>query len=232
MILKDFTVLYVEDSKTLRQFMKDLLQDHVKDVYLAKDGKEGILQYSKLKPDIIISDINMPNIDGLQMSQIIKKIDKTQTIILLTAFEDITNLKKAIELGIRSFISKPIQNDEVIGILESTAKEIQNATDAEKLKKLEFNKEKIDLLLKLIKEIGHHWRQPLSSALAISSSFELKKSHNIYKNQQDEIDDINKISTYIKDLADILKQIEEIDFENLSMEDIENIIKISDPIYE
>jgi CheY-like chemotaxis protein len=74
MYLKNFTVLYVEDSKVLQAYMRDLLQDLVKEIYIANDGKEGITMVSKHKPDIIVSDINMPDIDGLQMSKIIKNL--------------------------------------------------------------------------------------------------------------------------------------------------------------
>lgn len=231
MILKNFTILYVEDSKVLREYIKNLLKIHVKDIFTANDGKEGLEQFAKLKPDIVITDINMPNIDGLQMSKMIKNSFKDTPIVLLTEFDKPDYLKKAIMLGIDSFISKPMKDEELIDLLNSIAQKLQNKIDAQQLKEIRVHEEKVNALLKLLKEIGHHWRQPLSAIMTISTSYELKKSNNIYNSVEEEINDINKISEQTAKLSNMLLTVENIDFNTIKLEEIEKIIKISDPIY-
>jgi len=231
MNLKNFTILYVEDSRVLREYIKNTLQNYAKEVYVASDGKEGLEQFAKVKPDIVITDINMPNIDGLQMSKMIKHSYKETPIILLTEFEKADYLKRAILLGINSFVSKPVEEKKLLTILETIASELQNRIDAKKLKELQENQEKINLMTFLLKEIGHHWRQPLSAILTISTSYEIKKIGNLYGSTEEELKDIKTISTQVTKLSTMLKSIEDIDFNTIQIEDIEKIIKISDPIY-
>ena len=231
MNLKNFTILYVEDSRVMREYTKDLLKKYARDVFVAVDGKDGLEQFVKIKPDIVITDINMPNIDGMQMSKMIKNSYKDIPIVLLTEFDKTDNLKKAIILGIDSFLSKPIKDDDLIAMLESIAQKLQNKIDAKRLKEVELEQQKIEAMLRLIKEIGHHWRQPLSAILALSSGYEIKKLNNLYKSNEEEIADIHKISEQIKRLSTMLLSVEEIDFRNISLEEIEKIIHISDPLY-
>ncbi len=231
MVLKNFSILYVEDSKTLKEHMKDILSGLVKELFIAKDGKEGLSQYALHKPDIIITDINMPNIDGLQMAKIIRKSNKDIPIIFCTDFENIDNLKQAISINVHSFIHKPIKEDKIIQTLTYAANDLQNKIDAEKLKKFEMNQEKISIILNLLHEIGHHWRQPLTTILTLSSSYELKKRNGLYKDIEEEIKDINFISQEIQKLSSVLNMIEKIDIHHTAIEDLEKLIKISNPIY-
>jgi len=231
MILKNFTILYVEDSRVLREYMKNLLTNYAKEVYTATDGKDGLEQFVKFKPDIVITDINMPQIDGMQMSKMIKNSFKHIPIVLLTQFDETDNLKKAIMLGIDSFVSKPVKDEEMITLLESIASKLQNKLDAEKLKEIESQQDKMNAFLQLLKEIGHHWRQPLSAIMTISTAYELKKRHNLYTDMEEEISDINKISEHIAKLSDMLLSVERIDFKTIQLEEIEKVIHISDPLY-
>lgn len=231
MVLKNFTILYVEDSKVLRTYMKDLIQAYAKEVFTANDGKEGIEQFIKHKPDIVITDINMPNIDGMQMSKMIKNSFKDTPIVLLTQFDKSDYLKKAIMLGIDSFVSKPVKDEELIDILEAIALKLQNKIDAQKLKEMQLQQEKLNALLVLIKEIGHHWRQPLSAILTIATAYELKKINHLYNSSEEEINDINKIVEQINKLSNMLLAVETIDFNTINLDEIETIIKISDPLY-
>jgi YesN/AraC family two-component response regulator len=231
MVLKNFTILYVEDSKVLRTYMKDLLQSYVKELYTATDGKEGLEQFIKNKPNIVITDINMPNIDGMQMSKMIKNSFKDTPIVLLTEFDKPDYLKKAIMLGIDSFVSKPVKDKELIDILETIALKLQNKIDAQKLKEMQLQQEKLNALLILIKEIGHHWRQPLSAILTLATGYELKKVNHLYNSSKEEIEDINKIVEQINKLSNMLLAVETIDFHSINLDEIEKIIKISDPLY-
>ena len=132
MLLENFTLLYVEDHTDMQNIMKEILEDEVKEFYQAFDGKEGLALYKEKKPDIIISDINMPNMDGLDMAKEIKAIDKEQDILILSAFQDIVILKRAIDIGVDAFISKPVRDiDELFDKLEKISMHLQNKKDLE-----------------------------------------------------------------------------------------------------
>lgn len=230
-VLKNFSLLYVEDTKLMRAMIKGILENKVKGLYFAQNGKEGLKQFIQNRPDIVLSDINMPEMDGLEMSEKIKDISPQTPVILLSSLDDIKSLKKAIEIGISSFISKPIQKDEIVRVVLKAAQNLQHQKDSQRLKEFERQKEKIDLILFMLKEIGHHWRQPLSGALSVSSSFELKKRADLYENIEDEIKDINFISEQLEKLSEVITKVQDIDFENITIEEIKHIIQVSNPIY-
>ena len=130
MPLNNFTLLYVEDSRDAQDYMKYYLEDEVKEFYQAFDGEEGLKIYEDKMPDIILSDINMPKMNGLDMCVKIKNIDKHQNIILLSAFQDIEILKVAINIGIDGFILKPLSSDNILlDKLNSIADNLQNKID-------------------------------------------------------------------------------------------------------
>jgi CheY-like chemotaxis protein len=86
MELNNFTILYVEDDIDTQELIGDILRCHFKEVFVASDGQEGLKCYKEEQPDIVLSDISMPIMDGLEMSEAIKKRDSNQLIALFTAF--------------------------------------------------------------------------------------------------------------------------------------------------
>ena len=75
-IAKDFTILFAEDSKALQKQVVIFLEKFFKKVYIASDGVEGITQYKEYKPDLILTDLTMPILNGHDMIREIKKIKK------------------------------------------------------------------------------------------------------------------------------------------------------------
>jgi diguanylate cyclase (GGDEF)-like protein len=108
MPLKNFTLLFVEDDKTAQKHMQMILEDDVKEFYQALDGREGLTVFEDKNPDIIISDINLPFLNGLELTSEIKKRDKTKPVIIMSAYDDRDNLLNSINLGTAGFIPKPI----------------------------------------------------------------------------------------------------------------------------
>ena len=106
----NLTLLYVEDDKIIRQNAVEYLSGYFKEVYEAKDGQEGFEYYVAYKPDIIISDIEMPRLSGLDMAQKIRKQDKSIPIIISTAYTDTPYMLKAVELQLIKYIVKPINS--------------------------------------------------------------------------------------------------------------------------
>ena len=106
--LKNISLLIVDDSSDALDILSFTLKEYVKELHTACDGEEGLLVYKTNKIDIVLSDIQMPNMDGLAMSQKIRELSPQQTIIIMSAFDDKDYLFKAINLDINKYIMKPI----------------------------------------------------------------------------------------------------------------------------
>ncbi len=113
-LLKTLKILIVEDEVRLAQLLKEAIGDYFYSVVIAKDGEEGLTKFKQNKPDIVITDIMMPNCDGLEMTKEIKLLDEYIPIIVLSAHSDRDKLLKAIDIGINKYFIKPFDPDEVI----------------------------------------------------------------------------------------------------------------------
>lgn len=109
-IIEDISILVAEDETQLREYLEEYLKIFFKKVYVAKCGHEGYLQYLEKKPDIIISDINMPNLNGLDMIKRIREKDEDTEIIIISAHSEEEKLLKAIELKLVTYLIKPINS--------------------------------------------------------------------------------------------------------------------------
>jgi two-component system cell cycle response regulator len=116
-ILKDICVLYVEDENDVREFTAKLLDSLLKKVYVAEDGLEGLKIFEENKNDIdlIISDINMPKMDGLTMCEAIKKINTEIPLVITSAHNDTNFLRRSIEIGVTTYAMKPIDLYQLVG---------------------------------------------------------------------------------------------------------------------
>jgi len=114
----NLTLLYVEDDEIIRQNAVEYLSNYCKEVFWAKDGKEALLVYKDKKPNIIITDIEMPRLNGLEMAKHIRKEDKKTPIIIATAFTEKEYLLQAVELQLIKYITKPISSKKLKEALE------------------------------------------------------------------------------------------------------------------
>ena len=124
--LKDLRLLYVEDEEDVRRNAVEYLKRIVKEVYEAKDGKEAIAVWHVEKPDIIISDINMPRLNGLDMARYIRSKDKDVQIIIATAHTDTGYLMQAVELNLVKYVVKPITKEKLLKALGKSLKKIED----------------------------------------------------------------------------------------------------------
>ncbi|MFA6197387.1 MAG: response regulator [Sulfurimonas sp.] len=124
------TVLYVEDDEILRPKTAKLLESYFKKIDLAKDGKDGLEKYNTFKIktgsyyDIVITDIEMPKMGGIDMSKIMIRENDQQSIIFTTGIDDINFLLEAISIGVSGFLRKPIDLNELKKIIYKTTKNI------------------------------------------------------------------------------------------------------------
>ena len=132
---KDLSLLLVEDYEPLRNDMAEMLADLFKSVAVASDGSEALslyreyyLEYNK-GFDLVITDIQMPVMNGVELSESLRDIQLNQQIIVLSAHTDSDYLLRLINLGIAQFLTKPIKNEELVDILYYVSKKINTAED-------------------------------------------------------------------------------------------------------
>ncbi len=106
--LKACTILYAEDEFGIRKNILKTLKYYAKDVYEASNGKEAFELYEQKNPDIILSDIHMPIMDGIEFIKKVRKIDKYAPVVMITAHTDKKYLLEAVELHMEKYIVKPI----------------------------------------------------------------------------------------------------------------------------
>ncbi|HEX38031.1 MAG TPA: response regulator [Candidatus Cloacimonetes bacterium] len=111
-------VLYVEDETIVLYSLVEILRRRVKEVIPAINGKEGLELYHKHHPDVVITDINMPEMNGLQMARRMKSVDPEIDVYLLSAYPQPDYLLEAIDIGVKGFLKKPLDIDKLFRILE------------------------------------------------------------------------------------------------------------------
>lgn len=121
-ILKNLTVLLVEDDSDSKKIMHDVLSDNFEKVFTAQNGDEGLKKFKKYNPNMVITDAFMPISDGLDMTRHIKEISKDTPIIVLSAHSEKETLLKAIDVGVDKYLIKPIMADDLLNTLENVAK--------------------------------------------------------------------------------------------------------------
>jgi len=104
----NYSLLYAEDDKTIRDNFIILLQEMFQNIYIADNGKDTLRLYIEKKPDIILLDIRMPIIDGLEVAKQIRKNDEKTPIVMITGYSDKDILLNAIDLKLEAYIIKPI----------------------------------------------------------------------------------------------------------------------------
>jgi len=123
--LKSITLLYVEDDILIREQTNKILTKLFKKVFCAYDGQNGLEIFKKNNKeiDVIVTDINMPNLNGLEMIRAINKLQSSLPTIVTTAHTDSSYLIDAIDLNVDKYISKPIQiKDLTIAVVDNVLK--------------------------------------------------------------------------------------------------------------
>lgn len=154
--LQNITLLYAEDEVGIRENIADSLRYYVKEVYEANDGEEGYDLYLEKAPDIILTDIRMPKVNGIEFIKKIRETDKSTPVVMITAHTDKEYLLDAVSLHMEKYIVKPLDLDELFEALEkcidmlASNKETILKTDEDylydyDLKELKYKKESIIL---------------------------------------------------------------------------------------
>ncbi len=131
MQIEDIKILIAEDEDELREYLVEYLEIFFKHVYSASCGIEAYKIYLQKRPAIILSDINMPNLDGLSMISKIRKEnrDLETDIIIMSAHSDREKLLQAVELNLVTYLVKPIKTQELKEILLKQVDKIRSLTN-------------------------------------------------------------------------------------------------------
>ncbi len=121
-ILKNITILYAEDEKSLRDITLNILKGFTNKQFVAENGLEGLELFKKHEEeiDLIITDVNMPQMNGLDMIKEIKKINPNIPIIVATAFSNTEYLLEAIDIGVDKYILKPIDMKKLLQVMSQS----------------------------------------------------------------------------------------------------------------
>jgi DNA-binding response OmpR family regulator len=135
-ILNSSTVLLVEDDKKVQNSFAKLLNFYVKSVFVANDGIEALEIYEKNHPDIIITDVKMPRLNGIEFIKRIRQKDSKTPIVVTSAYTDQEYLLESIKLSLIEYLVKPMREEALEKVLTQCAKSLSNSK-----KEIYFNSE-------------------------------------------------------------------------------------------
>ncbi|EAL2395059.1 response regulator transcription factor [Campylobacter jejuni] len=144
---KELIILVVEDEVKARESMINILSERFSKVIGAQNGDEGLKKFKKFKPDLVITDIAMPIMDGLDMAREIKEISDDVPIVVLSAYSEKERLLSSIDIGIDKYLIKPVDIEELFKVLDYLIGEKIEANMLVKIsEEYQFNKTKRTLI--------------------------------------------------------------------------------------
>ncbi|HDZ5107143.1 TPA: response regulator transcription factor [Campylobacter jejuni] len=144
---KKLIILVVEDEIKTRESLINVLSERFSKIIGARNGVEGLKKFKKFKPDLVITDIAMPIMDGLDMAREIKEISDDVPIVVLSAYSEKERLLCSIDIGIDKYLIKPIDIEELFKVLNCLVGEKIEANMFIKIsEEYQFNKTKRTLI--------------------------------------------------------------------------------------
>ena len=128
--LKRYTIVYAEDETIIRLNVTQMLEEYFKKVIAVSNGQEALKSYRESKADVLMLDISMPLMTGLEVAKVVRDENEDIPIIMLTALSDRDTLLDAVDLGLVKYILKPMSNEVFIETLKRLSKVLKyRATD-------------------------------------------------------------------------------------------------------
>jgi len=140
-------ILYVEDDEEISQQFETLFRKVFKNIDVASDGVEGLKKYKEESYDIVITDIEMPNMNGIELIQEIKKINEHQLTVVTSAYNDSKYLQELIESGVEKFILKPFDMGKLFNDIAKIVSSIYNEKREKQLQEQLEEKMRLNQLL-------------------------------------------------------------------------------------
>ncbi len=145
-------LMIVDDEQIVRDGIKFIIEKNfegrVEIVEMARTGREAIEKYDEYRPNLVLMDIQMPGINGIEAIRSIKEQNPNVKCVIISAYEHFDYAKQAVELGVKEYVLKPINKNKLVDIVTKVIKEIE---DEKRLKQKEIeNKEKMDKILPVL----------------------------------------------------------------------------------
>lgn len=189
---EDISILYVEDEQKLCEEMSLFLSKIFTHVEVASDGKDGLEKYLKHRHDIVLTDIQMPNMNGLEFIREIQKIDEKQEIIIISAYTDSDYLVESIKLGVTGYIVKPINFENILKTVGQSIDKLQlfRQNELYKTNLEEMVQERTKKVLDLQDDLVSNYKQMM---LSFAKMIEKRDSYTGGHSE--------RVATYSRDIA-------------------------------
>ena len=122
--MKNYTILYVEDDNSLREQITEFLSRYCQTVYACPSSEEGLKLYQKYHPDILLLDVNLPGISGLDFATHVREHDIKTRILILTAYTNTELMQRAIELDLTRYLVKPATSEDLFAAFGKCLEEL------------------------------------------------------------------------------------------------------------
>ncbi|MBF0316688.1 MAG: response regulator [Nitrospirae bacterium] len=198
-------ILYAEDSLSIREMIAYTLNDLFDVVDTAENGTVALDMYRSGYYDIVISDIIMPELDGIELTRMIKEINPEQPVIITTSCDDNNSMYKLINLGIDKFVIKPINlRTLLINLLQITTRINQKKESSKNI----VLTARLSAMNEILSNIAHHWRQPLNAiGIYVQELLDLDIEGQLNtQTLNDSIDTIMKLITSMSNSIDDFKK--------------------------
>ncbi|MBF0539224.1 MAG: response regulator [Nitrospirae bacterium] len=124
LLKKEIAVLCVEDELIIMESLRIVLRRRFERIYMASNGEKGLELFKEHNIDVVITDILMPVMDGIEMAQRIMELKPGTPIIVLSAINEGGLLKRAMDIGINRYITKPFSDDDFFSVVYEAANEV------------------------------------------------------------------------------------------------------------
>ena len=217
-LAQNLTILCVDDEKELLDSVVLFCKKIFGVVLSAENGEEALEVYKSQKVDIIITDLMMPKMNGIEMISNIREENKTLPIIVLSAYTDLHFFTETIDLGIDGYLIKPMKFDSMVLAFYKVCDKISLKTENEEYKnqleekvrdeiqkrvqseKMMLAQAKHAAMGEMIGMIAHQWRQPLSAITSTANALEVKIQLDRYDKEYFD-ENLKKITRFTSSLS-------------------------------
>lgn len=201
-------ILVIDDEKDVCNIFEKSLTQEGYTVFTALDGASGLKIIKEKKPDIVLLDLKMPRMDGIEVLRNIKKIDKNIVVIIITGYGTMDSARMAMRLGAFDYITKPIDLEYVNAVIKDGLKLSLRAfgdrmKDKEILKRIRSQKAKLASLKHCTEDQGCFWEIALRAFVLGDDNLMVEWMENPEVNKEDKLE-LTKIAEILK--ADMAKK--------------------------